>query len=108
MSEAALARNTNTDGTPTCTPKISMDFIVPGALSRNWRYRLPSLRRLRPHEIELSFRFVLRDDERKSGFAGLAEFQNPSGKDGVLELQPCERVTDRVGLQRSCLLNRGE
>src|ERR1700730_3239136 len=55
--------------------------------------------RLRPDQVELSLRFVLRHDERERRFAGLAESENAAGKDRVLQLDLRQGIANGFGFE---------
>src|SRR5262245_50328254 len=75
---------------------------------RDGRDRVSRLRVLRPDEVDLAARLVLRDHERQDRLARRAEFQDASGQDRVLDLERRESGADRVRLRRARLLDRGE
>src|SRR5260221_9289620 len=71
------------------------------------RHRLARLVRLRPDEVEFPVRLVLRHDEGKNGFAGLAELEHTARKDRVLQLDCGQPIPDRCRVERARLLDRG-
>src|ERR1035437_7808972 len=80
----------------------------PGLRPRDGGDRVAGLRRLRPDEVDLPARLVLRHDEREDRLPGLAEREDAAREDRVLHLQRGEGRADGIGLQRPRLRDSGE
>src|SRR5450759_1844683 len=58
-------------------------------------------RLLRPHDVDLPARLVLRYDVGEDCLPGLREFQDAAGQDRIFQLDSGERRADGLGLQRA-------
>src|SRR5664279_2084268 len=58
-------------------------------------------RLLRPHDVDLPARLVLRHNEGEDGLAGLREFQDAARQDRVPQLDRGQRGANGLGLQRA-------